>query len=211
MGHATNGHAGGDVAAEGSNEAATSKSARGKLLAAAARVFEMRGATGATTRQIAEEAGVNEVTLFRLFGSKDALLDAAIHQQVARERPTPLPEVPVDPESEVTLWCASELARLNRSGGLLRQCFAEREGRGDHVQEAGGVMAGCATVLRGYTERLAASDIVSCKECDAAVSMLVSTIVADALVRGDVPDVYRVPLDEAPRRYAQAFLRALAG
>ncbi len=210
MGHPSNGHAGAP-SDEARQDCASSKSARAKLLAAAARVFEVRGSAGATTRLIAEEAGVNEVTLFRHFGSKDALLDAAIRTQVAREDPTPLPDVPVDPEREITAWCAGELARLNRSGDLLRQCFAELEGRRDHVREAGGVMARSAAVLRAYSERLEAIGIVSCKERDPAVAMLVSTIVADALVRADVPDVYCIPLDEAPVRYARAFLRALAG
>ncbi|KAF0094474.1 MAG: TetR family transcriptional regulator [Puniceicoccaceae bacterium 5H] len=47
---------------------------RDKLLAAAATVFVREGLAGATTRLIAREAGVNEVTLFRHFRSKDRLL-----------------------------------------------------------------------------------------------------------------------------------------
>ena len=49
-----------------------------QLLDAAVRVYAEGGFRGATTRRIAEEAGVNEVTLFRLFGSKAALIDEAI-------------------------------------------------------------------------------------------------------------------------------------
>lgn len=66
---------------------------RQRLLDAAARVFARDGINGATTRAIAEEAGVNEVTLFRHFGSKDGLLDAVVGQnfgpgaQVAVEAP----------------------------------------------------------------------------------------------------------------------------
>src|SRR5437870_5781843 len=48
--------------------------ARAKLLQAAAIVFAREGLQGATTRMIAQEAGVNEVTLFRLFENKDRLL-----------------------------------------------------------------------------------------------------------------------------------------
>lgn len=36
---------------------------------------------GATTRRIAERAGVNEVTMFRRFGIKSALIRAAIERQ----------------------------------------------------------------------------------------------------------------------------------
>lgn len=54
--------------------------ARQRLLEAAARVFARDGLVGATTRAIALEAGVNEVTLFRLFQSKDRLLAAVVGQ-----------------------------------------------------------------------------------------------------------------------------------
>jgi AcrR family transcriptional regulator len=48
------------------------------LLAAAARVFARDGLGGATTRAIAGEAGVNEVTLFRHFGTKERLIAAVV-------------------------------------------------------------------------------------------------------------------------------------
>lgn len=51
---------------------------RHKLLEAATRVFARNGLEGATTREIAREAGVNEVTLFRHFQSKDNLLAAVL-------------------------------------------------------------------------------------------------------------------------------------
>lgn len=51
---------------------------RQRLLDAASRVYGRDGLAGATTRAIALEAGVNEVTLFRHFQSKDRLLAAVI-------------------------------------------------------------------------------------------------------------------------------------
>jgi AcrR family transcriptional regulator len=45
-----------------------------KLLRAATTVFAKRGVSGATTREIAQRAKVNEVTLFRLFKNKEELL-----------------------------------------------------------------------------------------------------------------------------------------
>lgn len=55
-------------------------SAREKLIAAALDLFATQGVTETTTRQIAEYAGVNEVTLFRQFGSKHGLMLAAIEE-----------------------------------------------------------------------------------------------------------------------------------
>ncbi len=44
------------------------------ILTAAAELFGERGYKGTTTRMIAERAGVNEVTIFRQFGTKQGLL-----------------------------------------------------------------------------------------------------------------------------------------
>src|ERR1035438_4556093 len=48
------------------------------ILSAASRVFARDGLEGATTRAISREAGVNEVTLFRHFGTKERLLEAVV-------------------------------------------------------------------------------------------------------------------------------------
>jgi AcrR family transcriptional regulator len=47
---------------------------RDRILEAAARVFARDGVAGATTREIARVARVNEVTLFRYFRNKNELL-----------------------------------------------------------------------------------------------------------------------------------------
>lgn len=56
------------------------KSTRQRLVQAALQLFAAQGVTETTTRQIAELAGVNEVTLFRQFGSKHGLLLAVIEE-----------------------------------------------------------------------------------------------------------------------------------
>lgn len=57
----------------------TEVSTRNKIIAAALNVFARDGIPRATTRIIAEEAGVNEVTLFRHFTNKDGLLQAVFN------------------------------------------------------------------------------------------------------------------------------------
>lgn len=54
-----------------------------RLLTAAFQVFSRDGLHGATTRAIAAEAGVNEVTLFRHFKTKEGLLQALMASKVA--------------------------------------------------------------------------------------------------------------------------------
>jgi AcrR family transcriptional regulator len=60
--------------------AAQLTSTRQRLIYAALQLFSTQGITETTTRQIAELAQVNEVTLFRHFGNKQGLLLAAISE-----------------------------------------------------------------------------------------------------------------------------------
>jgi AcrR family transcriptional regulator len=53
---------------------------RARILAAASELFTRKGYAAATTRAIAQAAGVNEVTLFRHFGSKENLAKAIMDQ-----------------------------------------------------------------------------------------------------------------------------------
>lgn len=55
-----------------------------KILDAALKLFSEKGYTGATTRVIAEEAGVNELTLFRKFKTKENLFHRVINQKIGK-------------------------------------------------------------------------------------------------------------------------------
>ncbi len=55
-------------------------SSREKILKSAVSLFLTQGITATTTKQTAEQAGVNEVTLFRQFGSKHGLLLAVLEE-----------------------------------------------------------------------------------------------------------------------------------
>jgi AcrR family transcriptional regulator len=59
------------------------KSTRTRLIEAALELFAANGVTETTTKAVAELAQVNEVTLFRHFGSKHGLLLAAIEDAVS--------------------------------------------------------------------------------------------------------------------------------
>lgn len=51
---------------------------RERIVAAAREVIARKGKRGATTREIADLAGVNEATLFRHFGNKESLILAVV-------------------------------------------------------------------------------------------------------------------------------------
>jgi AcrR family transcriptional regulator len=60
-----------------------SENTRQRILEAAARVFAEKGYARATTRLLADAAGVNEVTIFRHFGSKQGLFSAIVEAYAA--------------------------------------------------------------------------------------------------------------------------------
>jgi AcrR family transcriptional regulator len=53
---------------------------RSKIMQAASKLFSEKGYSGTTTRAIADLAGVNEVTLFRHFGTKEKLAKSIMDQ-----------------------------------------------------------------------------------------------------------------------------------
>jgi AcrR family transcriptional regulator len=184
---------------------------RARLLAAAARVYASHGYLGATTRAIAADAGVNEVTLFRIFGDKETLLDDAIAATAGSSAAAPLPVDSRDPMRELTAWCRAELARLREGRGFIRKCFADSEEHPNHVRRAAAGIDQAADELRRYAARLVEAELARAtpRQRDTAVTMLLSTLIADALGRDEMDAVFRVPATEAPRRYAAMFLAAI--
>lgn len=185
--------------------------ARARLLAAAARVYAQYGYAGATTRLIAREADVNEVTLFRLFRSKDALVDEAVRAHTTDEFPTGvLSSDPVDPEGELVAWCSVQMARLRESGELVRQCFADAETYPERLQEVTARITAAASEIRAYVARLHHRGLIEAPEhAVAASSMLMAALLSDALAREQMPEVYPSPAADAPQAYVRAFFSAL--
>ena len=101
---------------------------RQRLLDAAAKVFARDGLSGATTRAIAEEAGVNEVTLFRHFQTKDRLLTAVVGQNFGAGQPaatTPLPAPTSDLRSDLAALAQHYDKLLNENLPLVRTMIGE--------------------------------------------------------------------------------------
>lgn len=100
--------------------------ARQRLLAAAAKVFARDGLVGATTRAIAKEAGVNEVTLFRLFGNKDRLVSEVVGltfpESGSEEMPIPVSE---DLRSDLHAYARLYSKRLEDNLALVRTMLGE--------------------------------------------------------------------------------------
>ncbi len=192
---------------------------RQKLLDAAIRVYQAHGFRGATTRRIADEAGVNEITIFRLFGSKGALIEAALQaEQDETPEPIALPAEPRDPERELAAWCAVQYATMRDRRTLIRKTISEAAERPE-VHPCGTGEAECnALELKAYIGRLARDGWITFDErrgrtrddlVSAAVGMLMGAIFADAMARDLMPELYPVPADRALALYVRLFLRAI--
>jgi AcrR family transcriptional regulator len=199
---------------------------REKLIEAAARVYAKAGFRGATTRRIADEAGVNEITIFRLFGSKAALIEEALRSRgrsardagAAANAASALPRDPADPEREVVAWAAGQLSQLRRDRVLIRKTLAELEERPEMAPTLCGGMCDAELELRDYVRRLRragrlaepASDGCGIKvDLDVAVGMFTSALFADAMGRDVMPEMYPQPAERAPVLYTRCFLRAI--
>lgn len=183
---------------------------RQKLLEAAMRVFAESGFRGATTRRIADAAGVNEVTLFRLFKSKSALINEVAALYARQRSEEALPPGPENPLRELSEWCDAHLTILRNGRGMIRKCMAEVD---ELPQMAGCMRVGPDVVHRQLREY--ATSLVKLRglqlnreEIATACMMLQGALFADAMGRDIMPDLYQ-PLRRAGASYAGMFLRML--
>jgi AcrR family transcriptional regulator len=183
---------------------------RDRILDAAKRIYAQHGFRGATTRLIAIEAGVNEVTLFRTFGSKAALFESLMDSHVSGAPIPELPDNPVDPELEMTEWVTSVLGHMRENRALIRTSFGEIE---DRPEAAVSMCEGpnCAgMILTDYLLRLQSMGVAAADgDIPTAVAMLMSSMFGDAISRDIMPMAFPQPQEEAPAKYVRIFLRAL--
>lgn len=182
---------------------------RERILEAAARVYAKHGFRGATTRLIATEAGVNEVTLFRIFGSKGALLQAVLAQTQQNDDAIGLPDEPRDPAAELRAFIAQALERVHEMRPLLVHSMGEIDERPEAAEFACRGRQDAHDTITTYVRKLQELGLADPDaDVETAAVMLVGTVMSDALARHFVPGVYP-PREEAAGRYAACFLRII--
>src|SRR5512133_408770 len=183
---------------------------RDRILEAATKIYAQHGFRGATTRLIAIEAGVNEVTLFRTFGSKAALFESLMDAHVANAPIPVLPDNPADPEREMTDWVTAVLTHMRENRSMIRTSFGEIE---DRPESAISMCEGpncVGMILTDYLLRLQSMGIADADgDIATAVAMLMSSMFGDAISRDVMPNAFPQPQEEAPSKYVRIFLRAL--
>jgi AcrR family transcriptional regulator len=183
---------------------------REKLLEAAAVVYARTGFRGATTRLIAQEAGVNEVTLFRHFGSKEALIEEALRHCDAGHGPAELPDTPVDPERELTHWLGAHFTEFHAQRSLVRRVLGEIDERPEIATVVSERPDHCGEELCAYLTRLRDAELIDAEaDVGAATALLMGVMFAEAVTRDILPQLYRASAEDSIARYVKLVLRAL--
>ncbi len=183
---------------------------REKILKAAARVYAEVGFRGATTRRIALEAGVNEITLFRQFGSKSALLHEAVHAAGLFPTAPELPAEPGDPRADLMAWAVAHYDDLVTKRSLIRTCFGECEEHPDILPPADNSARRSTDNLGRYLGVLQARGLVRPElDLHAASAMLTGVLFADAMGRDIIPDLFHTDAHTSIAEYIDLFLRAV--
>jgi AcrR family transcriptional regulator len=182
---------------------------REQILAAAAKLYAEHGFRGTTTRAIAEAAGVNEVTLFRIFGSKETLIVEAMRAHSVPVHVGTLPEVPADPVAELTAWATQTRKVLVSMRAMICQAMSDAD-QNPEMQKCTGRGADAAVdSLRRYLDRVRdAGYIAAGAETHAAGSMLLGALYHDAMAREFMPHLF-IPSSTAPATYARLCLQSL--
>lgn len=185
---------------------------RHALLEQAVRIFAASGWRGTTTRRVAEAAGVNEVTLFRHFGSKEALLQAAVAWVAVRDPVPQLPEAPGDLRAELLAWGLGMHAHAVRNAQVIRASMAEFEEHPELVPvSCEGAMHALGDVVR-YLERARVAGLIDDEgSLEAATVMLMNAIFMDGITRDILPACDQTPLppEAAIGAFTDLLLRAL--
>lgn len=184
--------------------------AREQLLQAALKVYSTSGVRGATTKRIAQEAGVNEVTLFRQFGSKEALLQEALARSARALFESGLPPEPRDPATELLALARNHYQALWAHRELIRVAMGEFGEHPESTHVACEASARFDRDLKSYLARLKVQGLASGDwEPDAAAAMLLGTLFSDVMGRDCMPQCYSLDADAALVEYLSLFLRAI--
>lgn len=190
------------------------ESTEDRLLQAAREVFEEEGFRGATTRRIAARAGVNEVTLFRHFASKEELIAAALERRHAaaleRLAAVRLPEEPGDLEVELSGYLTAVLYGFIGAGRGVRTALAEWEHLPAYHRWLLGPSDEVMTELERYLGRAAAGGRIRGAEVPrTAMQVLTATVFAAGMLSPMLPGHFPEGPDETVRAAVRLVLDGL--
>ena len=183
---------------------------RRRILDAALDVFAASGTRAATTRRIAELAGVNEVTLFRHFGTKGELLDSALREAAGRLSLRPLVRADEDPRQEIGAWAQAWTRQLEGDRALRVTCIAEHHTRPGAAAYLESIVSGSEEPLVRYLEALRREAAVAeGVELRDAARMLLGALFVEVLARDLAGERPGAPLEDTISRYVSLLLAGI--
>lgn len=169
--------------------AAQRKSARQRLVDAAFQLFSSQGVGTTTTRQVADLAGVNEVTLFRQFGSKHGLLAAVMTEAELLSGPdrgfdlTTLAQAPTD--QSLREFLSQCLATLDQLSELVRSVIGEAgQFSADNSQAMGRGLQTIRNFIAEYLEAHLASGEAAGLPPEEVASLVMALLLGYAAIDG---------------------------
>jgi AcrR family transcriptional regulator len=156
-----------------------------RLLDAAARVFARKGLKGATTREIAIEAGLSEMTLFRRFGTKEKLLRAVVERFFARRiEPPPVREAPHDLAAALLHYAKLQHRLMDESLPIIRVLLGElHHFSRDHRDVLHDVFRPMRSAMKALLQTSQQNKARRNPEVDMLIDMLEGVIFVDSLRR----------------------------
>ena len=183
---------------------------RQRILDAAARLFSERGYDGAATRAIAALAGVNEVTLFRHFGSKKSLFQAMLrHNSALPGLETALRErLSGDYRQDLLLLATHFLTLLYARHKELIMLLAEAERRPEMLKMVAFVPLQQRQMVSDYLKWQMAQGHVRPLDPDLATQGLLGMLLAYCLGQSFLPEsLAQMPLEDVAAQFVDLFIQ----
>ncbi len=191
---------------------ASPEETRERILIAAREVIGRKGKRGATTREIADVAGVNEATIFRHFGTKEALLVACAQHFCGHLLLADVAAGLTGDLAEDLLTIARLMfARFEALGDMIRWSLVEQEYEKDIFAETAWrpQLAILAILTEFVQRRIEAGELRG--EAEKLALMFLGLVFMHALGRRKFPDsvLHRGEPEAALRFYIDVFLNGV--
>jgi AcrR family transcriptional regulator len=191
---------------------ASPEETRERILTATREVIGRKGKRGATTREIADVAGVNEATLFRHFGTKEALLVAcAQHFCGYLELAGVAAQCSGDLGEDLLVLARLMFGRFESLQDMIRWSLVEQEYEKDIFAETAWQpqLAILAVLTLFMQRRIEAGELRG--EAQKLAMVFLGLVFMHALGRKKFPDslLHRGDPDEALRFYIDVFLNGV--
>lgn len=153
-----------------------------RILQATRVVLERNGFDSATMEDIATEADVSPVTLYRRYGDRDGLIQAFLDAVPARRKARTLtPSADSDVEAELSLLATIVLQELLTARGLIRAALGASEAQRKHLTSIYDGARGTTVALEKYFAACVKLGLIDCSDPRALATVFTSTLMGLAL------------------------------